>query len=1153
MSFFPRVRFGRSEAHVWRNLGLLLLIAAPFAVQAIPTHTGSARFVADQPRDTLFTLPVPWVVLDSVRVMRNADTLAEFTDWRVMEPGNRIWVFRPLAPAETLRVEYAYQPYPLYRTYSRHALRELGREIARADSGDTSRIAPSEIATPATSEGWSRLNKSGSLIRSVQVGTNQDLALESALNLQIDGRVGRNVDVIAALTDQSTPIQPEGTTESLNELEKVFVSVRSPHLAATLGDFTLELPGGVYDSYTRKLTGVLGQANYGTASASASGAVSRGQFQTNSFSGREANQGPYPLTGKNGEVGILVLAGTERAWLNGELLRRGEGNDYVIDYSAGEITFTSRRLITSESRIVVDFEYASENYERFYGAARSQAGFTSNSLNGAVTWISESDDRNRPLGLALNEADRAALQAAGDEPSLAVSFAADSVGPDSGDYYRENITLYDSTSHDSITYFIFVFSPRDSNRTTGSWRVMFDDFGIGGGDYEAAADPYGIAYFRWVGPGRGRYLPYRRLPLPERHSVGDVRLSSVPWGGLSLTGELAVSNRDANTFSSFSDDDNVGGAGTLGLIFGREKLNLLGWKPFRVDANAQVRRRDNRFAELNRTQEIEFERAWDVIRAAQTEETIREGSLKLTPWRSLSLYGNYGDLSRPTQTSWRRNVGASYALGQRFRVAGSHLDLESSDRAAGRKSNWIRQHGETSSTIWRFTPRASLDRERKRNTRATGLDGFRYLDYQTGLAAVLPYNLGWDGEYERRLDDLLSATDSFYAHSRAYTASSELQWRPPEGGSTLLRFAHREKNFVFNDSSDVVNDVGRLESLIAPRSRLFETNLVYEVAKSQAQNQILVAIQVPQGTGNYRREEDRFVPDDQGDYILVPRNTGEYAPATELTTNALIWLRPDELSSTTLSPLIRALSSETEIQIEEHTRRPLSARLLLLDQSQYRGDSTLSGTMALREDLHIRRLSQKLALRLRYRTTASLQNQFLNGGQERSLREGGVRVRAKYLSSLRGETEATLSRERLRYVSGTFSNRDINRFELSQDNTLTISRAWDAGMAFKETEVNDELTRTRASLQEVRPHGTYNILAKGRMDVEGSWIHASSNKATIPFELSRGANRGDNFRWSVRGTYQFGQNFSGSLSYTGRVDAGERTVHTGRLEVRATL
>ena len=152
----------------------------------------------------------------------------------------------------------------------------------------------------------------------MQVGTDQDLALESALSLQIDGRVGKNIDVVAVLSDQSTPIQPEGTTESLSELEKVYVSIRSPHLATTLGDYTVNLPGGQYDSYSRKLTGVFGEGNFSPISAFAGGAVSKGEYTTNSFNGQESNQGPYTLHGKNGEIGIVILAGTETVWLDGE-------------------------------------------------------------------------------------------------------------------------------------------------------------------------------------------------------------------------------------------------------------------------------------------------------------------------------------------------------------------------------------------------------------------------------------------------------------------------------------------------------------------------------------------------------------------------------------------------------------------------------------------------------------------------------------------------------------------------------------------------------------------------------------------------------------------------------------------------------------------
>ena len=421
------------------------------------------------------------------------------------------------------------------------------------------------------------------------------------------------------------------------------------------------------------------------------------------------------------------------------------------------------------------------------------------------------------------------------------------------------------------------------------------------------------------------------------------------------------------------------------------------------------------------------------------------------------------------------------------------------------------------------------------------------------MGLQLPAHISWDSEYRRRLDDYLTANDVYEEAARSYIASSEAVWTPAEGGRTLLRYAHREKNYATRDSADVMTDVGRWESLIVPRNRVYEANVVYEVAKTRSQSQILVAVEVPAGTGNYRREGDQYVPDDQGNYILVPRYTGAYEPATELTLNSLFWVRPDELNPGAAAEWLRALSSETELALEERTRRPLTARLLLLDPSVYRGDSTLWGNILLRQDVHIRRLSQRLGTRLRYRFSQSLQNQYLNGGQSRTLREGSVRVRARYWSFWRGETEALVSRERLRYQTGTAPDRDMDRVQISQDNTVAFSQRWEAGVDLLAVEANDERTATQASLREMEPHVALRLTNRGRFDASATWIHASSNKAVIPYELGRGANRGENYRWSLRGTYQFGQTLSGSLSYTGRQDAREKTYHTGRVEVRASF
>jgi hypothetical protein len=42
------------------------------------------------------------------------------------------------------------------------------------------------------------------------------------------------------------------------------------------------------------------------------------------------------------------VSGSERVYVNGTLLKRGENNDYTIDYNAGEIVFTPLFTITSE-------------------------------------------------------------------------------------------------------------------------------------------------------------------------------------------------------------------------------------------------------------------------------------------------------------------------------------------------------------------------------------------------------------------------------------------------------------------------------------------------------------------------------------------------------------------------------------------------------------------------------------------------------------------------------------------------------------------------------------------------------------------------------------------------------------------------------------
>src|SRR4030095_2496795 len=173
----------------------------------------------------------------------------------------------------------------------------------------------------------------------------------------MNGKLSKDIDIVAALTDESTPVQPEGNTQKLQEVDNVFVELRTSNVTTTLGDIDVHFAGSEFFNFSKKLQGAKGLAEYGKTSLFISGALSRGKFNSNSFTGIDGVQGPYRLIGAENEVNIVVIAGSERVYLDGVLMIRGETNDYTIDYSSGQVTFSNTRLITNASRIVVDFEY----------------------------------------------------------------------------------------------------------------------------------------------------------------------------------------------------------------------------------------------------------------------------------------------------------------------------------------------------------------------------------------------------------------------------------------------------------------------------------------------------------------------------------------------------------------------------------------------------------------------------------------------------------------------------------------------------------------------------------------------------------------------------------------------------------------------------
>ena len=306
-------------------------------------------------------------------------------------------------PCDTVRIEFV----PLERifppTESHYRMWGTGEANVSTQMVQTSGDSSQEEVTFRTS---------GTLLRGLRISNTGEVNSTSSLHFQAEGDLAGDVHISALLSDEGSPIQPEGNSLELSELDKVLIELTSPHINASFGDIDLNFTGGNLLNLKRRIQGVSAEVNYSGVRAQGFGSILRGKFNTVEFTATEGNQGPYPLWGEDGERNIVIIAGSERVWLNGELMTRGENNDYIMDYNLAQITFTNRHPLGPDDRIVVDFQYVSEDYVQGFFGVGTEVTPSRNSRFGIFS-IWRNDDTKNPL-VEISDSVRELLAECGD-------------------------------------------------------------------------------------------------------------------------------------------------------------------------------------------------------------------------------------------------------------------------------------------------------------------------------------------------------------------------------------------------------------------------------------------------------------------------------------------------------------------------------------------------------------------------------------------------------------------------------------------------------------------------------------------------------------------------------------------------------------------
>lgn len=423
--------------------------------------------------------------------------------------------------AGLLYVDYILIPRDLLKTYNLYEPRSLS---------DTLKISSPRRLTSSFLDD-SQLIVGGSKTFAITFSENGSFDLKQSLFVNLEGALSDDISIKAQLSDSQSRLSPEGDSKELSSLDKVFIRVYGKKFELSMGDLEWQSSPTRFMDINSKFEGLSAAYSgaFKTMAGYSAGNGKQGSMKINIIDGK---QGPYYLKTDAYQSSYLIVAGSEKIYLDGSLLERG--SDYSIDYSEGTVMF--KRLVMSANLVNAYYQYTDENYKQsmVFNSTEIPLGDRFR-IRQNLMW--QKDDSSSPLLYAFSEADRDSLALAGDADAWGQGIY--EVDPGSGSYVRR-------LTPEGIEY--YEYAPLDS---TAAYNIYFSYVGFGNGDYEQ----YSTGKYLYKGAGQGSWLPQKRLIAPVNRSNVNLALD-FDSGNWSFGAEAVYSDQDRNTLSRLDDSDN---------------------------------------------------------------------------------------------------------------------------------------------------------------------------------------------------------------------------------------------------------------------------------------------------------------------------------------------------------------------------------------------------------------------------------------------------------------------------------------------------------------------------------------------------------------------------------------------------------------------
>ncbi|PWT71022.1 MAG: hypothetical protein C5B59_18940 [Bacteroidetes bacterium] len=1031
---------------------------------------------------------------------------------------------------------------------------------------------------------FGNITYNGSFGRAIAFGNSQDAVVTSNLNLQLNGYLADSIEIAAAITDNNIPIQPDGTTAEINDFDRIFLQFKKRNWALSMGDIDLRQNQNYFLNFYKRLRGASFETTTPIGKNSTnklllSGAVAKGKFTRNVFQGLEGNQGPYRLTGANNELYFIVLAGTEKVYIDGQLMQRGEDQDYIINYNTAEITFTQKRMVTKDSRIQVEFEYSNQYFLNFNLYLADEVN-VNNKLKLRFGLFSNSDSRNSPINQTLDPNQRRFLNQLGDSVDKAFYPTAplDTFGTGKILYQKMDTVFIDGEGfyrHDSI----YVFSV---NSKVNLYNLSFTNVGVGNGNYIPDLNGSNGNVYKWVAPvngvKQGQFEAAQFLVTPKTQQVVTVGADYAINRNTTVSGDFAKSHYDVNTLST-KDKANDNGYATKWVL--RNRMPFQSAKGLALNTNFSYEYVDARFQPLERLRPVEFLRDWGLpLTLPQDNESLFGASFQLIDRKKNSVKYEISGYDRGSSFKGIRNTFSHFT-----EIGG-----------------------------WRFNDQISL-------TNGNGISGKGYflrptVDISKQLKSLGNYIVGGgyslehNENHSRITDSVLSTSYAFqvwqaylkspeknpnhwginyFARENSYPFGKQLAKSDRSQNINLFieLLKNRHQQFRFNATyrnlqvinSNITNQqadkslLGRVEYIVNGWKGLLMGNALYEVGSGQEQKRAFSYVEVPAGTGQYAwidlnndgiQQLNEFVIaqfPDQAKFIRVFTPTNQFVKANYNTFNYSISINPRAVISPKSKGLKRILANsflQSSLQLNQKQQANSFVQLNpfkapLDDSSLITRTAIFVNSFSFNKsnprwgfDISNNRNSNKTLLTYGYQTQA--------------LNEWNVRTRLSLSRSFLLNALFKTATNQLLTTSTNFdnSNYDLSQHAIEPDISYTRKTNLRITIGYKYTDKKNSPKYGGDTYfsNSINSDIKYNILQNTALQAKFTYsdIHYKGNtNSTVSYIILDGLLPGKNYLWNLDFTKKLGPNLELGIQYEGRKPGEGRTVHTGRASLRAIL